>query len=96
MNLQLYSLLFARFTMRFIPLIFAAATATLFNVYAYAKPVMASSLDTAQLEKARQNSCNPFECNNSCVRQGYITGSCLSDSGYVQIPSNKFVLRLTT
>ena len=55
MNLQLYYLLFANFTMRFIPLILAAATATLFNVYAYAKPVMVSSLDSAvplQLEDA--------------------------------------------
>ena len=82
--------------MRFIPLILVAATASLFNVYAYAKPVAASSLDSAQLEKARQNFCDPILCNAICILDGDQSGTCVSDSGYVQIPSNKFVLRLTT
>ena len=93
MNLQVYSLLLSIFTMRFIPLILAAATATLFNVYAYAKPVTVSSLDS-QFEK--KEVCEGFpnlRCATYCIMHGDPSYTC--PNGYVPISSNKFVLRLT-
>ena len=95
-NLQLYTLLLAKITMRFISLILAVATATLFNVYATAKPVMASSLDSAghlQVQLEDGNSCDTYTCSLYCKAQGSRFSRCVN--GYVQIPSNKFVLRLT-
>ena len=80
--------------MQFIPLILAAATATLFNVYAYAKPVMVSSLDSAvPLQLEDETFCDRSKCASHCQSIGYPESRCIA--GYVQIPSNKFVLRLT-
>ena len=88
-----------KFTMRFIPLILAAATVTLFNVYAHAKPVTVSRLDNAghlQLEKKLGDLCPPsikLMCEVHCELLGCSHYIC--SPGYVQIPSNRFVLRLT-
>ena len=62
--------------MRFTPLILAAATATLFNVYAYAKPVMELNLNSAgHLQDPPY--CDNVLCDEICVDGGWDGGYCL-------------------
>ena len=61
----------AKFTMRFILFIITGATLTLFNTYAYAKPVPASSLD--------QTYCDGYDndsCHDHCIHEGFTHSNC--------------------
>ena len=91
---SLYSLLFAKFKMRFIPFIIASAMLRVFNTHAYAKPVRLESHNSGIGHLASW--CDGYDddtCHKHCVFEGYSKSQCTTK--YVQMPSYKFDLSLT-
>lgn len=80
-----------KFTMRFIPFLIAGATFTLFNVYAYAKPVMESSSSLDSLGPPIGHMapyCEGYSddsCHTQCITEGFKNSVC--SVAYVQLPS---------
>ena len=87
---SLHSLLREKFKMRFIPFIITGAMLSFFNLYAYAKPVMLSSLDEPM------QYCEGYTthtCDQHCKSLGFKHSNCTY--AYVQMSSYKFDLTLT-
>ena len=88
---SLYSLLLAKSTMRFIQFVITCATLTLFNIYAYAKPV--PSLDSVGHLEDWCAGYDSDSCHNHCTHEGFTHSNCTTE--YVQMPLYKFELTLT-